>query len=1774
MIKSLRLLHAQSLLIAAVLFTMVFSLAAPAAARADDAGPSATASLLPPLPDIYLSDLNWKDGATIGWGDIENIKKDKSTDGNTLTIMGQTYQKGIGTHATSKIEYDLLPNYKKFVAIVGIDDEVKSNPDSVKADIRFIVRIDDEVVGDSNVLKLDQTYAFHIDIPPGAKTLTLVSDRVDEITCDHADWVNAGFLVDDPEEPNPSGPSEPVYFKSPNAAVTGTVAKNSEGRLVYSVQFQGVPVIEESFLGVNVDANNIGNSVKLGVPLRSEPESQSYAWKGNHSTAIDHHTLTQIPVTHLPTGLEFTIEVKAYDDGIAFRYIIPEGEAERSIYGESTSFLLPEGSQVWHHANVTNYEAIYNKTAAEEVPAGTKMTFPLTVKLPDNLGYAAITEGNLVNYAGMSLIASGNRTFKAYFDNNGSMNPWKIAGQVVTPWRIISIASDLNGLVNSDIVPNTADPQSPIFDNNTDWIIPGSSVWSWLGGGGVTPQNSKLYIDYAAELGLKYNLVDDAWQDWGGSDIEQSYQLLKEVVDYGKARHVETWVWKHAERLYDKNERSDFLQKMHELGVAGIKVDFIDGETLTKVNFYKAVLEEAAALRLMVDFHGANKPTGLSRTYPNELTREGIYGLEQGALPSSHHTTLPFTRLLAGHGDYTPISFSGRLGKTSWSHQLATAITFTSPALFFGEHPEQMMKNPAIELIKSLPTVWDETIVLPGSEIGELSAFARRSGSTWYIAVMNGLDKERSMEIDLSYLDSGSYQAAIYADNPNEQASYEKVDKAVSKNDTLKFNMRASGGYVAKLSKMDMEPYGGGFLAKRTVYLKTAGTDSEVRYTLDGSEPSSQSPLYKNSIELTNSAVLRAKIVKGDGEGTELSAKFNKSTVPYLLIDYDGKRDWLNEEGKVRFLTNAGESVYEIRYTLDGSTPAPNSLLYTEPFVPDAAHANKVVIKARVFVNGIAQSETVSKTLFLFSNQLPEPPLPDIYLDQLDWVSAKSDWSTVKKNKSIDGNPLSVAGKKYEHGIGTHADSDIVYNIVEGAKRFVAVVGADDEIGDEKGGKASMIFRVFVDNQLLAESPIIEKGQYWYYNELLPEGAKQIRLNLDKYDINNSDHGDWVNAGFVIQSDVKVTKITVSGQGNVTTIPKLPGRLQMEAAVEPENATNKEVSWATSDEQIAVISQDGMLTAKASGQVTVTATARDGSGVSGSTTITILNSNAALSSVAVGGQPLAGFKPNQYDYEVVLPSGTSVVPEVAAAASDANAKIVITPATGLPGVTTIEVTAEDGVAKQMYRISFKLEGEEPQSREATLSSISVDGKPLSGFKPDQYDYEVVLPSGTTKVPEVAAAASNSKAKVVITPATGLPGVTTIEVTAEDGVAKQMYRISFKVTPQPYEPGPIWIPPVADEGSKKEGEVAVKPEQLAPREGKATVEVPAGTKTLKLPLHTAELLGEGMLEVKLDQQLTLTVPSEAIWQLADQWKAAGGADGALILQVTPLPEGDAQAMAAKIRSTLQADVRLASRIYDVSLYIVSSDGKRETLISYRPPFALRWELDEAVDPQLSGAYRIAEDGTLEEAPGTIGGKEGSAALNRPGKYGVLEITKRFDDVAPQYWAAPAIKSLAAKQIVTGTSATTFEPERSVTRAEFAALLVRALKLELKGGPELTFTDVKPGDWYAEAIAIAVQAGIVKGKSAEKFDPHAQITREEMVVMLMRAWELMEGKVSAGAVSTFADEGDISAWAAASVKAAAAQQLIKGRAAGMFAPQGTATRSEAAQVIYNLLNQVAF
>jgi len=597
--------------------------------------------------------------------------------------------------------------------------------------------------------------------------------------------------------------------ESPDRKLRLRLVRLAEASLGFEVVYKDRPVIEPSRLGIAVDGVNIGEGVEAGN-AESYRIDETYRTRGGHTEAANRCNGAKIGFTHVKSGTKLTLDLRAFNDGIAYRFIVPGSDKPR-VPEETSSFTLPPGSTVWYHDLEGHYEAAYDKKAVSDVPAGQWVAPPLTVQLPDGLGYASITESALANYSGMALRADGRRGFAVVLghahhvsypfrlryaaDVERLSKPATVTGTITTPWRVVMVAADLNALVNSDIVENLAPaPDAKLFPKglDTDWIKPGRAVWKYLDGGQSTLDGVKEFSRLAGELGFEYQVVEGFWSRWTDEQI-------KEAVDYSRKQNVGLWFWRHSKQLRSAEEREAFFKKLHDFGVVGAKIDFFDHEHREVVDHYQALLRDAAKYRIMVNFHGANKPTGEPRTWPNELIREGVRGMEASKLlaRAKHNTTLPFTRYLAGHADYTPVHFGARRGDTTWTHQIATAVVFTEPLLTYGAHPKALLENPAVELIKAIPSVWDETVALPGCELGELTAFARRRGDSWFLAVLNG-PSARTLKVPLTFLGSGKYQSLASRDEGTRPDAL-KLEKTLANRDgSVTIEMPAGGGYLAR----------------------------------------------------------------------------------------------------------------------------------------------------------------------------------------------------------------------------------------------------------------------------------------------------------------------------------------------------------------------------------------------------------------------------------------------------------------------------------------------------------------------------------------------------------------------------------------------------------------------------------------------------------------------------------------------------------------------------------------------------------------------------------------------------------------------------------------------------------------------------------------------------------------------------------------------------------------------------------------------------------------
>ncbi|MES2439965.1 MAG: glycoside hydrolase family 97 catalytic domain-containing protein [Verrucomicrobiota bacterium] len=748
---------------------------------------------------------------------FSNSQANKSISEKPLSVGGVVFKRGAGVHAPSAGSF--MTDGKsplRFKARVGADDSAAG-----AGSVAFQIFADDRKLYDSGLIrKGDAAKDVDVDLTGHKQINLIVTDGGDGMNSDHADWCDARF-VHTGAAPQlvprwsltlphfsgqaPAAPAKPTTFTSPNGKIAASVGV-SGGRLVLGVRRDNKPVLETSPLGVTVDGVDLGESVELGT-------SETYTTDSTYPNPLGPGSLRDqskgVKLTVRPKGATspWILDVRAYDDGVAWRYLVP-GQGSRKVGGESTSFVLPDGVTYWSNHNTNNYEANYLSFAAKGDVATRPVTMPLTAELPGG-GFACITEANTLGYSGMTLGPRG-RILTGIFEDN--TKGWTIKGDIATPWRIVIAVDSLDALVNQSIVYNVSPPpDSKLFPEgkNTDWIKPGRSFWTWGFGQWDTAKWELIqgFVDDAASLNCQYYVIDDPWREkkmgWHRNGKDE-WASLKEVCAYAAAKNVKIMVWEHWERIRDLAAREEFFRNVSEAGAVGVKIDFMDSESQEMLEFFKSSLEIAARHKVMINFHGANKPAGEERTWPHWMTREAIFGMEQGGnVERQHLAALPFTRLVTGPADFTPTVFrSGPMGKTTAGSQLATSIAYTSPLHHWADSAKSYNAQApeVLEFIRNKPAVWDETKVLSGSKIGETALMARRSGDTWYIAAINGTNEDMTREIKPDFLAAGKWAAVSFSDVSGEKTKLTVDKSSVTRDTAVSARMAPGGGFVMKIS--------------------------------------------------------------------------------------------------------------------------------------------------------------------------------------------------------------------------------------------------------------------------------------------------------------------------------------------------------------------------------------------------------------------------------------------------------------------------------------------------------------------------------------------------------------------------------------------------------------------------------------------------------------------------------------------------------------------------------------------------------------------------------------------------------------------------------------------------------------------------------------------------------------------------------------------------------------------------------------------------------------
>jgi alpha-glucosidase len=654
-------------------------------------------------------------------------------------------------------------------------------------------------------------------------------------------------------------PSSTQLLRSPDETIEVSVSVN--GPLHYSVRVDKNLVLGPSRLGLKLrDGTNFGQDVELVTATHQAADSTWENPFGKRRTVRDrHHQLHLLLREKSAEGRTFEVVFRAFDDGVAFRYelLSQPGAREFVLEEEQTEFAFPgdyicyAGEQEKGFTGPQEWE--FSRRNLSDIKPDSIIGLPLLVEAPG--ACVAIAEADLLDWAGLWLasttpsgVVSPSVEMKAVDGGSGApghepitTSPSEATSPAVTlvaklaprldgdglvkastphrsAWRVLMIARQGVKLIESEIIRNLSTP-SQIKD--TSWIKPGMMAWDhwWTGDTVMTTEVIKEYIEFAASMGWPYQLIDWGWYAQTNkpeADITAPVDTLDldEIRRYAREKNVRLWLWVHWADLNRNEAYTKAFPLYKEWGIAGVKIDFMDRDDHEMVDWCEKITRAAADHQLLVNFHGAFKPTGLDRTFPNQITREGVLGNEynkwSGRVTPQHKVMLPFTRYLLGPGDFTPGGFLNRQPgefmaarptqvQGTRAAELALTVLYDSPICCVCDHPDHYRGAPGTDFLQNVPTVWDDTRALDGI-IGEYVVIARRSGKTWYLGALTNGDA-RELDVNLAFLGPGKWTMRCWRDanDAHQHAEHLVTDERdVSGADSLSLRLAPAGGCVAR----------------------------------------------------------------------------------------------------------------------------------------------------------------------------------------------------------------------------------------------------------------------------------------------------------------------------------------------------------------------------------------------------------------------------------------------------------------------------------------------------------------------------------------------------------------------------------------------------------------------------------------------------------------------------------------------------------------------------------------------------------------------------------------------------------------------------------------------------------------------------------------------------------------------------------------------------------------------------------------------------------------
>jgi len=651
---------------------------------------------------------------------------------------------------------------------------------------------------------------------------------------------------DAPDEGEPGEPgadlSAEVDTTSPDGRTVATVFTDADGDLGYSVTQDGQTVVRESDLGLVVGGTDWGADVTLGTPTTSTVDD-TYPLIGTHDTGHDHHNASIIPVERDGES-DLSVEIRVFDTGIAVRYVLDPSLAGQVVQREDTTFAFDPAStlnyQVVTPSTIDDLQNSFSRNVFAAVGSRDITVLP-TVEVP-NGHYANITEAYVRDWPAIALKTSVTGSISTYYwATDNRLGTFTVKPETLrSPFRVVTIADDLTDLTSSDIVTAVNPPidQSVFPGGDTSWIEPGTNSWSTQSTGDQTFEGIRGLIDAASEAHIPGVLIEGnlSGSSWGSTTAER-FAKVKELADRGAAKEfpVKIWLWTDYDKgagadttftgtvdyssgspypqnsLQNPDFRAAYMDLVKASGIVGLKIDHTGDETETKVNFFGDAAKDAAARQLMVIFHNPLEPTGLNRTYPNELGREAIRGLQNG-YSANQNTLAPFTRLVAGPADFTPFLLSGSGGgDVTWAHQLASTVVYSMPYLQLSERPAYLAPGGQLhdlvgDVIANMPTTWKRSWMLPQAKIGTLTAVVRETqdGEFW-IAATGGSAAVGQLTVPLDFLPAGAtYNVDLYTDK-TVQAAMSRVTRTVDSTSVLTPTLRSGGGFLARITTDEID---------------------------------------------------------------------------------------------------------------------------------------------------------------------------------------------------------------------------------------------------------------------------------------------------------------------------------------------------------------------------------------------------------------------------------------------------------------------------------------------------------------------------------------------------------------------------------------------------------------------------------------------------------------------------------------------------------------------------------------------------------------------------------------------------------------------------------------------------------------------------------------------------------------------------------------------------------------------------------------------------------